>query len=681
VATAFLAHGAHLVGSVPLASADVVFRTVAAAIGDRLRRIPDGETGPRSDWIVWQLPVFTSQPRLEIVPPGPNSWRPLPRVRLSEGARQAPIVFEALGYAEAAIASYRVFARLKRDGLVPVACRFQVCLPTPLAPISAFVVPEDQAALEPAYEDRLLAELRLMLQAVPHDQLAIQWDTNFEFGMLEGVFPVWFDDAKGGILERLLRLARHVPPDVELGYHFCYGDVQHRHFKEPADAGRLVEVATALTMSLGRPLNWLHLPAPRDRFDDGYYAPLQDLRLRAETELYLGLVHHTDGVAGTRRRMEIARRFVSGFGIATECGWGRRAPTTIPELLRVHRELSAPVQQPGPPRARFQWPAGFVRVPDEDWTRQPVETFGLQYDTVENHGWYRNLDPTVEDLARHLGEGQLLIDYSGGTGILLDRLKLRIFDRQVGMLIVDSSPKFLRVALDKFGDDERIAFRLLRWRKQDRRLDFLDEGLGPELLARQADAIASTNAIHLYLDLGPTLASWARVLRPGGRAFVQSGNIRNPQARPTEWILDETVWAIHEIATGLVRNDPRYAAYRPLLDDEARMQAHVAHRDRVFLPVRPLDYYLRSLTEAGFDVEQVTARTIEARVDEWFEFLSAYHEAVLGWVGGSARVDGAPPGQDAVRDRLALIRHAMDTLFGGRPAFQCCWTYITGVRR
>jgi hypothetical protein len=162
---------------------------------------------------------------------------------------------------------------------------------------------------------------------------------------------------------------------------------------------------------------------------------------------------------------------------------------------------------------------------------------------------------------------------------------------------------------------------------------------------------------------------------------VQSGNIRNPQARPTEWILDETVWAIHEIATGLVRNDPRYAAYRPLLDDEARMQAHVAHRDRVFLPVRPLDYYLRSLTEAGFDVEQVTARTIEARVDEWFEFLSAYHEAVLGWVGGSARVDGAPPGQDAVRDRLALIRHAMDTLFGGRPAFQCCWTYITGVRR
>jgi hypothetical protein len=83
-------------------------------------------------------------------------------------------------------------------------CRWlslQVCLP-PLAPISAFVVPEHQRVLEPVYVEQLLHELRLILQEIPHDQLAIQWDTNFEFGMLEGIFPVWFDDVKGGILEK-----------------------------------------------------------------------------------------------------------------------------------------------------------------------------------------------------------------------------------------------------------------------------------------------------------------------------------------------------------------------------------------------------------------------------------------------------------------------------------------------
>jgi ubiquinone/menaquinone biosynthesis C-methylase UbiE len=679
--TDVLANGVHLVGSVPLASAEAVFRAVAPAIGDRLRRIPDGETGPRSDWIVWQLPIFTAQPELEIVPPAPDSWRPLPRVRLADGGRRDRVRFEALGYADAAIASYRAFARLKRDGVIPIACRFQCCLPTPLAPVFAFVIPEHQPLLEPLYEARLLAELDQIVREVPHDQLAIQWDTNFEFGMLEGVFPVWFNDVKGGILERLLRLARHVPTDVELGYHFCYGDVQHRHFTEPGDAGKLVDIANALSASLGRALNWVHMPVPRERTDEAFYAPLQELRLRPETELYLGVVHHTDGIEGTARRIQVARRFSPGFGIATECGWGRRAPATLDALLRFHRELSRPVHDASVAPRRFEWPAQFVRVTEEEWVHQPVDTFGLHYDTVENHGWYRNLDPTVEDLARHLTGEQVLVDYSGGTGILLDRLKLRVFDRRFGVVIVDSSPKFLRVALDKFREDDRVAFRSLRWLKSEKRLQRLEEVLGEELLARGIDAIASTNAIHLYLDLLGTLASWARVLRPGGRVFVQSGNIRNPEAKPAEWVLDETVWAIHEVATGLVRNDARYAAYRPLLDDHARMQEYLAYRDRVFLPVRPLDYYLRCFDEAGIAVETVTARGIEARVDDWFEFLSAYHEAVLGWIGGSSKLDGSTATPEALKDRLALIRHAMDTLFGGRPAFRCCWTYINGLRR
>jgi len=231
---------------------------------------------------------------------------------------------------------------------------------------------------------------------------------------------------------------------------------------------------------------------------------------------------------------------------------------------------------------------GVARVPDEDWTRQPVDTFGLRYDTVENHGWYRNLDPTVEDLARHLDDGDVLIDYSGGTGILLDRLKLRIFDRQVGVLIADSSPKFLRVALDKFGDDERVAFRLLRWLKEKSRLEYLEEVLGPDLVARGVDALASTNAIHLYLDLPETLG----LLGPraqAGRASCSCSRATSATRRPGRASGSSTrpCGPSTRVAMGLVRNDPRYAAYRPALDDETRLAAHVAYRDRVFLPVAP----------------------------------------------------------------------------------------------
>ena len=40
-----------IVGSVPLADAEAVFRAVAGALGERVRRIPDGETGARINWI------------------------------------------------------------------------------------------------------------------------------------------------------------------------------------------------------------------------------------------------------------------------------------------------------------------------------------------------------------------------------------------------------------------------------------------------------------------------------------------------------------------------------------------------------------------------------------------------------------------------------------------------------
>jgi SAM-dependent methyltransferase len=347
--------------------------------------------------------------------------------------------------------------------------------------------------------------------------------------------------------------------------------------------------------------------------------------------------------------------------------------------VRLHRELTPAPRRAARPRAPFHWPDGFARVPDEDWTEHPVDEFGLAYDNVEHHGWYKNLDPTVEELAGVLRDGDVLVDYSGGTGILLDRLKLRVFDAHAGTVVVDSSPKFLRVALEKFRDDPAVAFRLLRFLKDEGRLQRIDEVIGPELRSRGVDVIVSTNAVHLYADLAETVDGWVRVLRRGGRVLVNSGNIRNPRAGRSEWILDETVWVVAELAEGIVRTDPSYAAHRPALDDLDRMKAHAAHRDRVFLAPRPLDFYLDTLERCGLRVDGVREASIQAGVEDWFEFLSAYHDAVLGWVGGTARIDGAPPGEAAVADRLRLMRQAMDVLFGGRPTFHACWTYITAT--
>jgi SAM-dependent methyltransferase len=670
--------GAHLVGSVALGSVEEVFRRTAGALGDRVRRLPDGEPGARADWILWQYPVFSSLPQFEVGPPGADTYRTLPKLRLRVGERPQDVVLGNLGFADAALASYGVFVQLKRDGVIPPHVRFQVALPTPLAPISAFVDPEHQAQIEPLYEARLLEELTAIVDAVPHDQLAVQWDARLEFALLEGVTPAWFEDIRSGVLERLLRISRHVPADVELGFHLCYGDDCHGHFAAPADSGKLVAVANALSASLYRPLNWIHVPVP-PQADNEYFAPLAELRLHQETELYLGVLHLHDGVVGARWRIACAREYIEHFGVATDCGWGRGGSAAVDQLLKLHHATCDPLGLPAA-RASFHWPEGFGRIPDDEWTRAPLSAAGLAYDQVDEHGWYSNLDRSVEQLADHLGDGDILVDYSGGTGILLDRLRLRIFDRMVGTVVVDASAKFLRVAQQKYNDDPRFAARLLRFIKDERRLQTLDEVLGPELMQRGVDAIAAVNAIHLYPDLDEVAAAWVRALKPGGRVFINSGNLRNPRANPEEWILDETVWVINDLAESLVRSEAAYARHRAVLDDTACLQAHHAHRDRVFMQPRPLEFYTEALARNGLTVTDVSQATIVADVDEWFELMTAYHEAVLGWVGGTKRIEGAEPTKEDLSDRLAIMRHAIATIFDGRETFKACWTYITAEK-
>jgi hypothetical protein len=339
--------GAHLNGSVPLENNEAVFRTVSSALGERLRRLPDGETGVRSNWIGFQSEVFNATGQFDLVPPDPKSYAPLPFFIPRTGVDPRQIRFGRLGYADAARASYEKFAALKREGQIPSDVRFQVSLPTPLAPVAAFVAPAAVSAVEPSYEAALLKELDEITAAVPHDELAIQWDAAVEFGMLEGVWPVAFKDVRREVLDRLVRIGNRVPADVELGYHLCYGDAGHKHFKEPADVSKLVDIANAITSEVQRPVQWISLPVPRNRADDAYFAPLKDLKMPAETELYLGLVHITDGTEGTQRRIEAAQRAIDRpFGVATECGLGRRPPETIPRLLRIHAEVSAPVREP-----------------------------------------------------------------------------------------------------------------------------------------------------------------------------------------------------------------------------------------------------------------------------------------------------------------------------------------------
>ena len=337
----------HLVGSVPFKDAAEVFRTASAILGDRMRRIPDGETGDRRHWVAFQYLLLSRHPQFEFAktPEDLDEVR-RPRteqgseyvfaaqVRLKPGVRPEDLRFGSLGYVACAVESYAAFKALQQSGDVPPGCRFQVSLPTPLACVARFVVEGENYRVFPLYKAAMLAELDAILAAIPNQDLAIQWDVATEFAIWEGVHARPPGDWRELILDELSELGNHVAAGVELGYHLCYGDRGRTHFVQPKDAGNLTDIANQICARVGRPVQWIHMPVPRERDDAAYFAPLKNLALKPETRLFLGLVHATDGVEGTRRRI------VADFGIATECGLGRREEGTIADLLRLHAEVA-----------------------------------------------------------------------------------------------------------------------------------------------------------------------------------------------------------------------------------------------------------------------------------------------------------------------------------------------------
>ena len=343
MSTQRLANGVHLVGSIPLSSNVEAFYTVIEALPNRLRRVPDGETGKRNYFIRCQDSTFLRSPF--IMHARDLVGTPFEGQDLST-SEDAKIDLGPTGYDDAALESYAEFVRLRNDGLIQPGMRFQVCLPTTVNVLTKWVRPEYQVRVEPIYEALLLKALGRIQDSIPSKDLAIQFDCAIEFAMLEGIgglFTPWFAPVEEGIVERIVRYACAVREDVQLGFHLCYGSINNQSFVQPKDSGHLVKIANSLTKGVTRSIQWVHMPVPKDRTDTAYFLPMKDLVLREETELYLGLIY-ADDMEGAINRMVAARKVVSkDFGVGTWCGMGRTEAQLVPGILDISAAISRPI--------------------------------------------------------------------------------------------------------------------------------------------------------------------------------------------------------------------------------------------------------------------------------------------------------------------------------------------------
>ena len=332
-----------LVGSIPLTSAEEVFKKVSSALPRRLDAVPDGETGSRYNYIGWQLARFPRE-TIRLYLGGVEYSGSSPPVYTLQDV--APTQYD-----DVALSSYADFVRLRAQGEIPRDVRFQVSLPTPFNSIQGHTRPEFHEQLELLYEQRFRESLTRIVNEIPDTDLAIQWDLTFDVMALEyergrttdSRFEAYFSPVMQGILARISRLCALIPPRVKLGFHLCYGDLKHQHFIEPIDTELLVGLANDIVQSLGEThsVHWIHMPVPKGRTDEAYFAPLNALNIHGAL-LYLGLVHANDE-AGTRERIRVARSvYRNPFGVATECGIGRTAREELDSILQICEAVTVP---------------------------------------------------------------------------------------------------------------------------------------------------------------------------------------------------------------------------------------------------------------------------------------------------------------------------------------------------
>jgi hypothetical protein len=250
-----------------------------------------------------------------------------------------------LPYADAAISSHRQFRELRDAGELPRDLRFQVALPTPHAAIGGYFV-RDWPMLQAAYHDAIVDDISRMLEHIPPEDLAIQWDYCTEVCDTVGeatnnreIDALWPWNQRRTVEEKfathtakeyIAPLTRGIPAEVLYGYHICLGTWPKCPLTPVQDLELVVQMTNAIVANTPRHVDFVHLPMTKDA-DRQFCAPLVKLKV-GDARVFLG-AEWKDGRDGLLRRINVAREFLPSFGISHYCGYGRDAVEQMPQLL------------------------------------------------------------------------------------------------------------------------------------------------------------------------------------------------------------------------------------------------------------------------------------------------------------------------------------------------------------
>ena len=339
------ARGAHLVGSIPAASAESAMSDALDRLGERLHTLPDGETGRRKDWIIHIIEAFRAHPDLEVAREGDwSGYDRTPRFKVRAGHSFTSAGLD-LGYAREFRESYPTFRTL-REKSKRLDLAFQVGIPSDLDMTLFTFGPAGLLTRRRAFTGATVRDIEAIHREAGDDvvfQIEVPAELVFVAQMPPPLRPLVARYMASGIS----RLARLSPAGSRFGIHLCLGDMNHRALATLKDVRPVVQLANAIAAGwpANRSLEYIHAPFAAagipPTLDPGWYAPLADLRIPTWTRFVAGCVHEDLSLADQQLVLRLIEEKVGHrVDVATACGLGRRTPAAAVAAMERTAALS-----------------------------------------------------------------------------------------------------------------------------------------------------------------------------------------------------------------------------------------------------------------------------------------------------------------------------------------------------
>ena len=335
---------AHLVGSLPGATPEDAMETALQVLGSYLRSLPDGETGPRRNWVISIIEELRNHPSLELRKEGDwSDYDKTPQLRIRKGQRLYGASLD-FGHVKAVRDSFPAFDKARVSAGKPDLV-FQEGVPGDFDLAMFTLGPAAALRHRRAFTEATLAEIR-DVTGIAGPTTLFQIEVPVELVLLAKA-PAASRPGLARLLARTVTgLAAGTAEGTRFAVHLCLGDMNNRAFGTMDDVKPLVLLANAILRSwpAGRPLDVLHAPfAAADQpatLQPAFYQPLDELRLTPEVRFAAGFAHEAQTFDEQRRiRSIIEDRLDRHVMISSACGLGRRSEATGRAVLERTAEL------------------------------------------------------------------------------------------------------------------------------------------------------------------------------------------------------------------------------------------------------------------------------------------------------------------------------------------------------